>query len=373
LNNDERAMMAFKRKTYPAVIEIQDKINDFSSRCIDLLDPEKKPFTVFDRSMAARYDRFSRSVNLVCPFPHYYRVGPTGIELEHKLTEPFMEEMKTRSTAHGVSVRDYLAKHFVEACRLVHEMGQKRHEDAIDSLDMSQWKAIYKLNISRDEIAKVLSMKPEFEPEESERKGVAEYSWVRKGESKKLEKRMPVFFRHDDESAGVGDLAQLKLSADSLEVIAFGSQKFRFARKMIEKYLGACITFRMETENDLKDDLRKRLAESKERGVGNGTEGNAEKENEIPPEIRAEVLGKFHEQHYRQFIDSPAPMLDDKTPRQAARDKKLRPKLIDLMKIHLNGIAKRNREDPCLNLDIYWVIDELGLGELKKRGPAGGR
>jgi len=51
-------------------------------------------------------------------------------------------------------------------------------------------------------------------------------------------------------------------------------------------------------------------------------------------------LGKFHEQHYRQFIDSPAPMLDDKTPRQAARDKKLRPKLIDLMKIHLNGIAK---------------------------------
>jgi hypothetical protein len=33
----------------------------------------------------------------------------------------------------------------------------------------------------------------------------------------------------------------------------------------------------------------------------------------------------------------------------------------------------RNREDPCLNLDIYWVIDELGLGELKKGGPAGGR
>ena len=293
-------------------------------------------------------------------------MGPTGIGLQHELTGPFMEEMKTRSTAHGVLVRDYLAKHFVEACRLVHEMGQKRHEDAIDSLDMSQWKAIYKLNISRDEIAKVLSMKPEFKPEESESEGVAEYSWVRKGESKKLEKRMPVFFRHGDESAGVGDLAQLKLSAHSLEVNAFGSQKFRFARKMIEKYLGACITFRMETENDLKDDLRKRLAESKERGVGNGTEGNAEKENEIPPEIRAEVLGKFHEQHYRQFIDSPAPMLDDKTPRQAARDKKLRPKLIDLMKIHLNGIAKRNREDPCLNLNIDWVIDDLGLGELKK-------
>jgi hypothetical protein len=181
---------------------------------------------------------------------------------------------------------------------------------------------------------------------------------------------MPVFFRHGDESAGVGDLAQLKLSAHSLEVNAFGSQKFKFARKMIENYLGACITFRMETENDLKGDLRKRLAESKERGVGNGTEENAEKENEIPPEIRAEVLGKFHEQHYRQFIDSPVPMLDNKTPRQAARDKKLRPKLIDLIKIYLHGIAKKNCEDHCFNLDIDWVIDELGLGELKKGGPA---
>jgi hypothetical protein len=370
LNNDERAMMVFKRKTYPAIIEIQDRINEFSSWCIDLLDQEKKPFPVFDRSMAARYDHFSRSVNLVCQFPHYYRVGPTGIELQHELTEPFMEEMNARSTEQGVSIRDYLQKHFVEACRLVHEMGRKRYEIALDSLDMNEWKAVYKLNISRDEIAKVLSMKPEFEPEESETEGVMEYSWVRKGESKKLEKRMPVFFRHRDESLGVGSLGRLLLSADSLEVIAFGSQKFGFARKMIEKYLGACITFRMETENNLKDDLRKRLAERKERGIEIATEENAEKENEIPPEIRAEVLGKFHEQHYRQFIDSPVPMLDNKTPRQAARDKKLRPKLIDLMKLHLHGIENRNREDPCLNLNIDWVVDELGLGELKRRESA---
>lgn len=365
LNNDERTMMAFRRTTYPAILEIQDKISDTATLCVDLLDPEKRPFTVFDRNTAARYSRFSRSVNLVCSFPHYFRVGPAGIELQHELTESFMEEMETRSTECGISIRDYLSKHFVEACRLVYSMGLKRRESLIDSLDMSEWKAVYKLNISRDEIARVLSMKPEFELEESEAQGVMEYSWMRRGESKKLEKKMPALFQHNDEDSGVGSLGRLRLCTDTLEIIAFGSQKFRFARKMMEKYLGACITFQAEAENDLKEELRRRLRDKKEENVESDMNGRMERENEIPPEIRTEILSQFHERHYRQFIDSPVPMLENKTPRQAAKNKRLRPKLIDLMKLHIQGIEKRNREDPCLSLDIEWVLDELGLVELK--------
>ena len=366
LNNDERTMMVFRRTTYPAILEIQDKINDTATVCIDLLDPEKKPFTAFDRNMAARYGRFSRSVNLVCSFPHYFRLGPAGVELPHELTGSFMEEMETRSGEQGISIRDYLRKHFVEACRLVCTMVLKRRESLIDSLDMSEWKAVYRLNISRDEIAKVLSMKPEFELQESGTSGAMEYSWVRRGESKKLEKKMPALLQHSDENSGVGSIGRLIMSADAVEVIAFGSQKFRFARKMIEKYLGSCITFQTETENDLKEELRRRLNDRKEQRIESDMDGRMEKENEIPPEVRAEALRKFHEQHYRQFINSPIPMLENKTPRQAAKNKTLRPKLIDLMKIHVHDIEKSNHEDPCLNLDIDWVIDELGLEELKR-------
>jgi hypothetical protein len=111
-----------------------------------------------------------------------FRVGPAGVELQHELTEPFMKEMETRSAEQGILIRDYLSKHFVEACRLVYSMEPKRSESLIDSLDMSEWAAVYRLNISRDEIAKVLSMKPEFELEESATQGVMEYSWVRRGE-----------------------------------------------------------------------------------------------------------------------------------------------------------------------------------------------
>ena len=45
--------------------------------------------------------------------------------------------------------------------------------------------------------------------------------------------------------------------------------------------------------------------------------------------------------------------------------KSVRPKLLDLMKLHIHGIEKQNQENPFLNLDIDWVLDELGLVELK--------
>jgi hypothetical protein len=230
---------------------------------------------------------------------------------------------------------------------------------------MSEWKAIYRLNILQKEIVKVLSMKPEFELQETETPGVMEYSWMRRGESKKLEKKMLALFQHPDENSGVGSLGRLRLFGDTLEVTAFGSQKFRFARKMIEKYLGACITFQAETENDLREDLRRRLKE-KEQRIEFDMDGRMDGKDEVPPEVRAEILNKFHEQHYRQFLDTPVPMLENKTPRQAAKNKSFRPKLIDLMKLHIHGIEKRNQEDPFLCLDIDWVLDELGLEELKR-------
>ena len=365
LNNDECAMMAFKRTTRPVILEIQEKINDTEMLCVDLLDPSKKPFSVFDRSIAARYSRFSRSVNLVCRFPHYYRAGPSGIELQHELTDPFLEELEAISADLGISIRDYLSGHFVEACRRVHRMGLKRRDLMIDSLDINEWTAVYKLNIAQNEVAKVLSIKPEFELEESKIQGVMEYSWLRRGESKKIEKKIPGLLQHGDESFGVGGLGRLRLLEDTLEVIVLGSEKYRFARKTLDKYLGACITFISETEKDLKKELHGRLEDRTEPRLESRMAGEMKGENEIPPEVQAQVMSQFHEQHYRQFIDSPFPMLENKTPRQAAKIKKLRPKLLDLMKLHIQGIEKQNRENPFLSLDIDWLLDELGVEELK--------
>ena len=60
------------------------------------------------------------------------------------------------------------------------------------------------------------------------------------------------------------------------------------------KYLGACITFLEETERDLKEELHRRLEDKTEPRFGFDIAGEMESEN--PPEVRAEVLSKFHEQ-----------------------------------------------------------------------------
>jgi len=46
----------------------------------------------------------------------------------------------------------------------------------------------------------------------------------------------------------------------------------------------------------------------------------------VDPEIAAEIIQNTLDQHYRQSLDEPIPALDNKTPRQCARNKKERGK-----------------------------------------------
>lgn len=76
------------------------------------------------------------------------------------------------------------------------------------------------------------------------------------------------------------------------------------------------------------------------------------------------MMRDFYEKRYKKFIDEEIPALDNFTPRQAAKNSKMRPRLINLMKQHLKGIEKQNR-DKELGLNIDWVLDMLELSELK--------
>jgi len=80
--------------------------------------------------------------------------------------------------------------------------------------------------------------------------------------------------------------------------------------------------------------------------------------------LSRKMMKDFYKKHYEKFIDEQIPALDNLTPRQAAKDPKMRPKLIGLMKQHLKSIDIQNKEKG-LGLDISWMLDELGLVELK--------
>src|SRR5262249_11160250 len=82
------------------------------------------------------------------------------------------------------------------------------------------------------------------------------------------------------------------------------------------------------------------------------------------PSARREALWKTHRSYFTQLLNEPVPMLDGLTPRTAAQDLARRPQLTEFLKAHLHHLDTVNRRDG-LDLDIDWVLDELGFPGLR--------
>ena len=90
-------------------------------------------------------------------------------------------------------------------------------------------------------------------------------------------------------------------------------------------------------------------------------DGNRESTDTIDPEIEAEIIHNTMDQHYRQCLDEPIPALDNKTPRQCARSKKGREKVIEWLKHLENNELRRAARQGQAAYDSRWMWDELKL------------
>ena len=86
----------------------------------------------------------------------------------------------------------------------------------------------------------------------------------------------------------------------------------------------------------------------------------------IPPEVAAEVLREHLDRHYRACLDEQFPVLDGKTPRQAARSKAGRERLVEWLKYLENGEARRASGEDQEPYDFEWMWQKLGITELRK-------
>jgi SEC-C motif-containing protein len=82
--------------------------------------------------------------------------------------------------------------------------------------------------------------------------------------------------------------------------------------------------------------------------------------SEIPPEVQAEIVGAYYEEHYRGWVNTPLPALRGRTPRDAARSKTARPRVIALLK-DMESHAARERLEGRPAYDFGWMWGELGL------------
>jgi hypothetical protein len=85
----------------------------------------------------------------------------------------------------------------------------------------------------------------------------------------------------------------------------------------------------------------------------------------IHPEIAAEVIHNMLDQHYRQCLDEPIPMLGDKTPRQCAKSKAWREQVIEWLKHLENNELRRAAGQGQAPHDSSWMWEELKLAKYR--------
>ena len=88
-------------------------------------------------------------------------------------------------------------------------------------------------------------------------------------------------------------------------------------------------------------------------------------DDEIPPEVAAQITREYMDRHYRETLDAPVPALGGKSPRQAARTPAGRKKVIEWLKL-IENRSGRNTGTPIAEYDFGWMWAELGLQEYRK-------
>jgi len=119
-------------------------------------------------------------------------------------------------------------------------------------------------------------------------------------------------------------------------------------RKMLERLLGDRVRYRATRAEDAMEAARRKPAPKRRPS------------SVVPPEIEAEVLREFYDQHYRAWPDVPLPALGNRTPRHAARLKSVRPKLMAILK-HIENTSERQRLQGGYAYDVGWLWKDLGL------------
>jgi hypothetical protein len=372
LDNDERVMMRLRAAAYPTIIEMQRVLDHQSLECLDVLAPGSKPFVIFDRHTASQAIRFDRLLVWVSHYPHYSRLGPAGVQVPRNLAEAFESALRARAGAGpgpegAAALREYLRNHFGEAGLLVSEVSDAERKRVFASMDAHHCVAHFALAGERAAVRRILEERPDFEPDDDRPEpgdppGTERYVWLRKGESAAFDQQKPSSgIVLDAFRDGVGALANVRLLPDCLVVETFGLAKYQFARGLVERFFGGLVVFRSETREDL---VAKALGAT---GTADSAERNRNgwDEPEVPYGVEQNLVERFYTDHYRKLLDQSLPALDGMTPRQAAATPAMRPRLVELMKDHLNQMEELAAErGVCVDMD--WVLDELGLEELRE-------
>jgi hypothetical protein len=221
-------------------------------------------------------------------------------------------------------VIDELAEEQLAALRVVNAEG--------DELEFCA--AEYRVEDEAGLVAALKAFKA-FEPEENEDTAIRSFAWLEQVTDQPRRSYGRIEIRS----------GKLRLECNSRMRLAIG-------RQLVEKHGGARLAHLADSFESLEA--------VKQKSLQKGPRPKAEKTSRIPPEVEREILLKYKQEHYTNWVDQRLPALGGQTPREAARSETGRRALEDLLRTMENG-EEHSRREGGVAFDFAPVRKTLGI------------
>jgi len=369
--NDERVLLRAKMQKRVALIEIRCVLDSERIDAVDLLAPGEPALRLHDRSLSSMAVRFAAALVWAYPLPHYWRMSGTAILI------PEMAQFEPREIVTEIAaqlggpvtereLRLWLAENFVRFDEALAATCRQRRLQMLAGLDAKAGKALYELQAPFAPCRSRLDELPLVEPDrlspQEQAEGFAEAR---------------IWFANPSETNPGGPpgaqaaLGRILLGQAHWRLEAFGAENLARLRQQFETQLGQRARFSGERLDNLSVDLA-----AKEPAVDESLVPprllqdpqqfrlTASRVPAPPPGVPlAQLESEFYRNANRQFLEDKIPALDNHTPREAARDPALRPRLLRLLKQRVRSHDEHNLRTGG-NDDINWLLRELGADEI---------
>jgi hypothetical protein len=365
LNNDQRVLARCHARVRLVVGETLDHLSADAVRVQDRLDLAASPIVLQDRAFAKRAGRFARFIPWVFPLPHYSRVTASAISVPdigsleaEEIVGAVAEHLRGPSA--GEPLREWLTANYVAVFEAFESVNEGIRRKSFEKVVYT--KLFYRLAGPSEAFTEVMAGAPEAvsnAPNETERKEgfTHEWAWLDLAEES-LRKAV---------GGGRPTLGRVLFGSGMVRLEGGGEDRACRMQESFEGRVGRTVAFESRRVDDVGRQMIARDARPFDPAL-------------VPPclldhaphfetsvqlvDTRATVSADdLMRDQRRKWLDEPVPLLAGKTPRQAASDPVLRPKLISLVKEVIRRADRVGLEKGSFE-DEGWMAAELGLAEL---------
>lgn len=378
LDSDGQILLERMAEMYPALFEVRQVLDEQTVEAVDLLDPQPKPVRLRDRGLAEVATRFLPIVAWTYPAPFVRRLH--GVNAIFPVMTPYEpREILTEIARHlggptdGPELRAWTGENLGRLIDAVAHIDESRRRASIRRLDAVHTTVTYRMHAPLIECLALLDAAPDIDEEEPD--------W-QDYENRVVARRVLLAAEAapapDPEASPSSDhqeyLGILRFRRRACRLTAMGAAAASKARARLQALLGSRIEVIRERERDIAARLLSEgftpdpalvpptLAESP------GGMNLAQSRVRVTPDFEGlspeEIRERMSAKEDQLWLDLPVPALGDRTPREAATDPQLRPRMLQLLKARIRQVDAESRRTGRRGPDLNGLLATLGADEL---------